>query len=254
MWNKFFKRFAARNPVSRSRLQEFIEFVDTATPSLKVQMRLRERKTGDALLSVEFEGERTHEFELGTTVLRQVHENPYRLIDCFQEDVDFARVNRKFDSFLSRHAAMNTLSNRMLFVNFRLGKLQQRLGDPVNVVFSRTEQQTALKMDELKREEASIYKSSPYFLERFEAIYRFFLTQRYPEEESCTDAIEADLSAIVANEGLSSETRARAAKLLEGYLHQRHQSVNQVGLEAERQALVVLETIENHYVKGEGRR
>lgn len=243
---------------SNSLLQEFMDYENRPQEYQHMLLRTYISEKGEFTLSIEFNGEGTHEFLLEGDTPFDVQQDPEPFILSLYQNEEYHQLKDRFARFMATEKDLVLLFESILENRDAHEKLCERLG-------SRASKQTLADLDnwnrmaneayELFQEKMHMWSETPFFVERLHASYKAFLAQRKAVEAiECVDPVEKDLMAILDNEKLSIETKDKAATLLSSYREQKSEKEVEDIDTAEQEAQLILSTIEQHYVKGGSRK
>lgn len=242
----------------KSLLQEFINYENRPQEYQHMLLRAIISEKGEFIFSVEFNGERTHEFVLEGDVPFEVQKNPELFILSLYHNEEYNGRNDDFCRFMDNEKDLEILMETTLEGRDSHEALCERLG-------SRASQRTIQDLDDwnrmvkeissLLREKKYMLEESVFVAERLHGAYKAFLAQRTAiMTVAAVDPVEKDLASILDNEKLSNETKEKASALLHAYREQKSEKEVEEIDTAEQEARLILSTIEQHYVKGGSRK
>lgn len=230
-----------------SALSAFIRYVN-AHKEHHLSIDLKIQETDSARIGFSFENEKTYITNLSDLKFDKCMENPELLVGSYFKSAKLNRINDRFHELETSYGK-------------ELKRLAQQI-DHYHYVYRNKTSDTSYQamlhahaLEEEKREKERYYdvemtklwRSSPFFAKRLEAVYFAFLR----EAPTVTgDPVEADLLNILQDDDISPTTKEKAEHMLAAYRIQKQQVKKEVQADKENQALLTLSTIEQHYLKG----
>lgn len=236
-----------------SLLQEFIDFANDTHHLYGFSVTTSISRDGMFTVVAGFEGERGIQFNLLGDLPFEAMEDPANFLASLCNDEEFDEIKEALhetEALLARlrvllsQTSKTLTSHRELCVRLGNRASQRTLLDLIE--WERLEEELKEMVTEREGYLENIWYESPYFQERLCAIYREFLLQRTVRP---SDPVEADLVAILDNEKVSEQTKAKARSVLHDYRGQRAEKVEEDVNTAEQEANLILSTIEQHYLK-----
>lgn len=237
-----------------SLLQSFIDYVNSTQSANQLKMKVDIPQTGKLSVICQFNGEKEYQYSLSNNAPGKVQENPELLINALYRNKNLNFVNDELKRTLDEILKMHGLRKKIAFeleVHRRNGTLNLNLTHSYERLKTWTKDLDD-RYAEVQAYHPKVWFNSPHFAERLHYIYKEFQREQTEQPIKPSDPVEADLMAILDDEVLSPETKDKARQLLEQYKRQQVEEkvVKEKGREQE--ALLILSTIEQHYVKKGG--
>ena len=236
-----------------SLLQCFIDYVNRTQSTNHLKMKVDIPQTGKLSVICQFYGEKEYQYSLSNTAPGKVQENPELLINALYRNKGLNHVNdelkRIVDEILKVHGLKKRIATEW---NVRKDRVKTSTLTHSYAQLKMWEKELNDRYSEIQAYHPKVWFNSPHFAERLHYIYKEFQREQTEQPIKPSDPVEADLMAILGDEVLSPETKDKARDLLEQYKRQQVEEkvVKEKGREQE--ALLILSTIEQHYVKKGG--
>lgn len=239
------RKLAEQQPASL--LQSFIDFANAHKDTYGLGLWVTVLDIGKISIHFQFTDEKEFQFNLSTEVSFTTQKDPERLINRLY-------TSNRLNHVIAELQRMENVKDEIVNDRERIEEVYVKLVDSLDL--ERIQEMAELRKNIIKKQEEldsylpKIWVNSPYLAERVHMVYKAFLRQNPIEPKRPTDPVELDLLAILEDVELSLEVRTKAEMMLATYREEKRVSMERNQQEKEQQALLILSTIETHYLKG----
>ena len=239
------RKLAEQQPASL--LQSFVDFANAHKDTYGLGLWVTVLDIGKISIHFQFTDEKEFQFNLSTEVSFTTQKDPERLIKRLY-------TSNRLNHVIAELQRMDEMRYDIIADQERIEMIYGEIVETMD--FERMHVMAELRKNIIKKQEAldsylpKIWVNSPYLAERVHMVYKAFLRQNPIQRERPTDPVELDLLAILEDVELSLEVRTKAEMMLATYREEKRVSTERNQQEKEQQALLILSTIETHYLKG----
>lgn len=223
-----------------SELQSFIDFAKRTSSTYRLSVNVEVMEAGKLMIEFQFNEEKLYKCHVPSLV----QQHPEKLIRTLYKHEPLNDVNDELLHTKELLAKVECADVKMEHFRTNLTEYSAEERRVINL----TEKKISDRHAVLSASMEKMWFNSPYLAERIHYVYRAFLLEQASRP---SDSVEADLVALLDDEELSVETKGKARDLLAQYKALKKEEALDKVRGREEEALIILSTVEKHYVKKE---